>query len=190
MPSKTLCFLQPPVQDHINTMYIRYFRLGNHQMYGVFIRVLRLWPTLHIPLCTPVVVTACPATLLPFLLYLCSICTFWEYTVDPKALAWIAVLGLQTASPFLHTPRDSSTLNYAGRHIEVQHTWKYANTFSFRTNLKYVWSWVSTLVGGAVLQLTTQTTPNNLLWVEHVTQPDGGSAFPVLCCIEQLRQYS
>ena len=33
----------------IYTVYIRYFWLGNHQIYGVYIRVyIRFWPTLHI----------------------------------------------------------------------------------------------------------------------------------------------
>jgi len=35
-------------QNHIYTVYIRYFWLGNHQIYGVYIYVyIRFWPTLQ-----------------------------------------------------------------------------------------------------------------------------------------------
>jgi len=38
-------------QNHVNTVYIRYFRQGNHQIYGVYIR---FWPTLQMSHFKPV----------------------------------------------------------------------------------------------------------------------------------------
>jgi hypothetical protein len=35
-------------QNHIYTVYIQYFWLGNHQIYGVYIR---FWPTLFVCMC-------------------------------------------------------------------------------------------------------------------------------------------
>ena len=42
------CLLMSRVgQNHIYTVYIPYFCLGNHQIYGVYIYVyIRFWPTL------------------------------------------------------------------------------------------------------------------------------------------------
>ena len=42
------CIINRVGQNHIHTVYIRYFWQGNHQIYGVYIR---FWPTLLI--CDP-----------------------------------------------------------------------------------------------------------------------------------------
>ena len=46
-------------QNHIHTVYIRYFWQGNHQIYGAYIR---FWPTLPIPIThytLPIALTLC-----------------------------------------------------------------------------------------------------------------------------------
>jgi hypothetical protein len=59
-PTAGACHMSRVGQNHIYTVYIRYFWQGNYKMYGhIRCIYIRFWPTLHMSLCVYVCACIC-----------------------------------------------------------------------------------------------------------------------------------